>query len=190
MPYKLDGPWEKGFAFDVHTVSSTYLGVDAYGHEQWDNTRSEMGQLVYELKYRGDTTRTPIIVNLILEHIRGIHLKDWIVPIPPTRPRAVQPVLEISRELGRRTGIPIAEGLLVKEAGPELKGIEDANDRETLLRQSLKVSRSYNIAGKKLLLIDDLYRSGATLSAATKLLYEHGAGSVAVLTMTKTRSKR
>ena len=42
--------------------------------------------------------------------------------------------------------------------------------------------------GKRLLLIDDLYRSGATVSAITQLLLTTGAASaVYLLTLTQTR---
>ena len=44
------------------------------------------------------------------------------------------------------------------------------------------------IKGKRVLLIDDLYRSGATLATATQALRQAGASYVGVLTMTKTRS--
>ncbi len=43
MAHKLIGSWKKGLAFDIHTVESLYLGVDQFGHDRFDNTRSEMG---------------------------------------------------------------------------------------------------------------------------------------------------
>ena len=82
--------------------------------------------------------------------------------------------------------------LLVKSpGGAQLKNVEDADERQKLLRESMSLSGDHDVSGKKILLIDDLYRSGATLSVATELLIEQGgAGSVSVLTMTKTRSRR
>jgi len=32
MTIELQGNWAKGMAFDVHTLSSTYLGADEFGH--------------------------------------------------------------------------------------------------------------------------------------------------------------
>ncbi len=52
MGYKLEGNWVAGFAFDLHTLSSEYLGQDEYGHDRYNNTRSEIGELVYQLKYQ------------------------------------------------------------------------------------------------------------------------------------------
>jgi len=92
MAIELTGNWRKGFAFDVHTLDSVYLGVDDYGYDRWENTRSEVGELVYKLKYRGDQSSLPKIIAL-LEKIKGIETMDRIVPIPPTNPtRERQPV--------------------------------------------------------------------------------------------------
>ena len=52
MVDRLIGDWELGLAFDLHTVTSTYLGPNQFGHDQFDNTRSEMGELLYKLKYQ------------------------------------------------------------------------------------------------------------------------------------------
>lgn len=53
-PIKLPGNWFEGFALDLHTISSEFLGYDEYGHEVFDTKRSEMGELLYRLKYGSD----------------------------------------------------------------------------------------------------------------------------------------
>jgi competence protein ComFC len=56
-PRKLSGPWTEGYALDLHTASSEFLGYDEFGHEQFNTERTEVGELVY----RGSTggIRTP-----------------------------------------------------------------------------------------------------------------------------------
>lgn len=192
MTIELKGNWKKGFAFDVHTLSSTYLGVNEFGHDQWENTRSEIGELLYQLKYRSDATKVQKIVEL-LDKITGIETMDYIIPVPSSdHTRQVQPVVEIARALGVRREVPVLEGILCKSAGgPELKNVTDADERRRLLEEQLYLEQCDDLKGKNVLLIDDLYRSGATLEAATKLLYERAeVQNVYVLTMTKTRSNR
>lgn len=72
---------------------------------------------------------------------------------------------------------------------PELKNIKDHVERERVLRDAFGLAGKVNLNNKNVLLIDDLYRSGATLKAITAIL--HGIGNVKnvfVLTLTKTRS--
>lgn len=192
MSIKLEGNWKNGFAFDVHTLSSTYLGVNESGHDQWDNTRSEIGELLYQLKYRSDGTVIQQIVKL-LDKITGIETMDYIIPVPSSNQlRRLQPVIEIARSLGSHRNVAVIEDVLCKKAGgPELKNVTDIKERERLLEERLYLQQSDGIKGRNILLIDDLYRSGATLRAATRLLYERAeVQNVYVLTMTKTRSNR
>ena len=192
MTIEVKGNWKKGLAFDVHTLSSTYLGPNEFGHDQFDNIRSEMGELVYKLKYQNDRSTLASIVAL-LDKIKGIDQFDYIIPIPPTdQGRAFQPVTEIALAIGKHHDIEVLTDVLKKKGGgPQLKNVNDPEKRKELLRDSLHIDKGESVAGCNILLVDDLYRSGATLSVATNLLYEEAkANKVCVLTMTKTRSIR
>lgn len=191
MVVTLEGNWKSGKAYDLHTVASTYLGPNEFGHDQFETTRSVMGDLVYQLKYQSDKSALPKIVEL-LDEIKGIENFDYLVPIPPTKKnRPIQPALLIADALGARRGVKVLPSLLINSGDEELKGVTDPVARIELLRNALKLDPNQNVSGKKLLLVDDLYRSGSTLSIATELLYREGKASrVSVLTMTKTRSNR
>jgi competence protein ComFC len=193
--YKLEGNWFKGIAFDLHTIKSVYLGVDANGNDKYENTRSEMGELVYQLKYRNNQTVVRDIVDL-LKNIKGIGKMDAIIPIPPTnKVRKIQPVYAIADRIGEVFDIEVYFDVLDKsQDSQELKSIDDPIQRQEALFQSMNIVHNSNtrrLADKKVLLVDDLYRSGSTLEVATDLLYSKAnVKSVYVLTMTKTRSKR
>ncbi|MFA5989472.1 MAG: ComF family protein [Sphingomonas sp.] len=191
MVIRIEGNWHSGLAFDLHTVASTHLGVDEFGHDRFENTRSEMGELVYQLKYRSDKASLPKIAAL-LDAVKGIENFDYIVPIPPTnKKRPFQPVELIAVALGERRNVKVWKDLLINEGDEELKGISDPVERNERLQKAIKLTSGANVAGAKILLLDDLYRSGATLSVATDLLHKTGkAEKVSVLTMTKTRSNR
>ncbi len=47
-PVKIKGPWDLGFALDLHTVSSTFLGNNTAGHAQYDTVRSGLGTSLHE----------------------------------------------------------------------------------------------------------------------------------------------
>lgn len=190
MTHKLVGNWSKGIAFDLHTLSSTYLGVDDLGHDRFENERSEMGELVFRLKYRQDESVVERIVTL-LDAIKGVEKFDLILPVPPTKSRKIQPVPTIALALGARRGVAVRTDLLLNSGSKELKEVSDPVERSRLLHEAISITDPSEIAGKKVLLVDDLFRSGATLEVATEVLMSDGkAEAVSVLTMTKTRSNR
>ena len=191
MVEKLEGNWDVGKAFDVHTISSEYLGVDDTGRDRFDTTRSEMGQLVYDLKY-GQKTEAVSKIGDLLDTIKGIEGFDALIPIPPTnKDRKHQPVQLISAELGKRRKVVVLDDLIANTGGAELKGITDSVARLDLLRKALSLNKGERVKDKQVLLIDDLFRSGSTLQVATDmLLTEAGAARVCVLTMTMTRRNR
>jgi competence protein ComFC len=191
MTIPLQGNWKIGLAYDVHTLSSTYIGPDESGRDRWENVRSEMGELVYRLKYQRDKDALTKIVAL-LDQVKGIEKFDYLVPIPPTdATRPFQPVKEIALALGQHCGVPVLTDCLRKKPGSEqLKNVTDPERRSQILHDTLYLSDEKAIDGKNVLLIDDLFRSGTTLFVATELLYGAMAGKVCVLTMTKTRSNR
>ncbi len=192
MTIELTGNWEKGFAYDVHTLSSIYLGVDEYGSQRWDTTRSAMGELLYRLKYQANQEVVNEIVGL-LDRFKGLGTLDAIIPIPSTnKKRDFQPVDLIANQLGKKYGVRVITNALINLApGVELKDIEDEEERIRVLKGTLSFNTNIDIAGKNVLLFDDIFRSGSTLKVATEVLYEKArVNSVYVLTLTKTRSRQ
>lgn len=72
---------------------------------------------------------------------------------------------------------------------PELKDVYEYDARVKLLLTAHAVDRAATVE-QRILLFDDLFRSGATMNAITTALYEDGqAGEVFALTITRTRSR-
>ena len=190
-PAEVLGPWRRGWTLDIHTTSSNFLGYDTKGREVYDTKRSPLGELVYQLKYRGRQC-APEIAAVMAEffHDKSITLKsiDVIAPIPPSTPRAVQPVAAIAMKLGKLLHKPVVTDAIRKSRRtPGLKDIQDSEARRELLDGAFEVDRA-QISGKGVLLLDDLYRSGATANAVTVALMGAGAPRVYFLAATRTRS--
>jgi predicted amidophosphoribosyltransferase len=190
-PIKLTGSWQEGFALDVHTVSSTFLGYDEYGHEVFDTQRSPIGELLYQLKYKADKTA----INELVTVASNFLVSDWkisvdaIVPVPPSKTnRPIQPVIVIAKGISTSLQIAYVEALVKTKGTPELKNVFDYQRRSELLKDAFDI-RGPEVKGKNILLFDDLFRSGATLNAITQVLYNIGkVKKVYVLSLTKTRS--
>ncbi len=191
-PIVVSGPWVAGCSLDVHTVSSVPIGENAAGHMQFDTTRSEVGELVYRLKYQGDQSAVPAVAE-VASHLvttRWPGVFDAVVSVPPTTPRRVQPLDLVVDAIASRLGLPyLRGGVASTPGGPSLKDIRDVNERSKALEGRFS-ARSDLVARRNLLLVDDLYRSGLTAEAVTNVLLAGGAQGVYLLTMTKTRSNR
>lgn len=179
----------------MHSQSSRYLGVDEFGHDCFETIRTEVGQLVYDLKYGNNQSVVPKIIEIITTQIKDFKIFgiiDMIIPVPPSRHRENQPVEIIANALGVRMGIPVIKNEVIKiKETPELKGMADPSEREEILRNAFGLAGKNDLSNKNVLLIDDLYRSGATLRAITSILYEQGSvESIYVIVLTKTRSNR
>jgi competence protein ComFC len=189
-PTRIPGRWSNGFTLDVHTTSSELVGHDEYGHPQFASKRSELGELLYRLKFRRDKSVIAEIAEVVTTFAESYLPKvDLIIPVPPSTPRTEQPVILLVRVIGERLGIPVSEDCVWKiRETSQLKNVFDFDERFQLLDGAFETDPSI-VEAKTILLFDDLYRSGATLNAVTSLLYDQG-GALDVLALALTRTRR
>lgn len=176
-PRPLTGSWEAGWALDFH---SRFAGAD------W--SRTEVGELAYRFKYGGETalaeTLADRLQNLIKAHPELARV-DAILPVPPSSPRPADPVRTIAIALGQRIGVPVRAEWLVKT-----RTTRPQKEMRTLAQKRANVAGAFAVRGPvrglRLLVLDDLYDSGATLEEVTRVLKRAGAAAVMVLTLTRT----
>lgn len=190
-PLRLEGPWAEGYVLErQHTLSSEFLGHDSLGHAQFETTRSELGELVFRLKNRADRTTLDPIAETATNFVSGWGVAvDAIVPVPPSLRREFQPVIEIAQAIGKQLGKPVLlEAVTKVRETPQLKDVFGLAERQRLLEGAFAVD-SGAIKGQRVLLVDDLYRSGATTGIVARELIGAGAATVFFLAMTKTRTR-
>jgi predicted amidophosphoribosyltransferase len=192
-PIVINGPWQQGWALDLHTLSSTFLGDDAFGHPQFTSKRSEIGELLYQFKYRGDRSGLAAICETVAAFVKHRDLPvDLISTVPPSNElRRNQPLPAIAKGVAERLSCPYRSDALVKvRQTEELKAVFDLEQRRKLL-QGVFRSVPQILEGRSVLLLDDLFRSGATLNEAARQILENGRAKFLVaITLTKTRSNR
>ena len=158
-----------------------------YGHPRFSTTRSPVGELLYQLKYRQDKKAA----ERLAEAAAGFCKETWrlkidgIIPAPSTQPRRVQPVQAVAEALVGFLGVPICLGLKKIKKTPQLKDLTDYHERMEALRDAFEIEVS-ETKGKSILLFDDVYGSGATVRTITEILMKQGsAKAVHLLTLTK-----
>ena len=169
----IEGPWELGYSLDKHTLNSTYIGIDAYGHDRWDTTRSEAGEALYQLKYKQDTTQVdPIAQQLAISIVNKFPKIDFIVPMTPSTIRTVQPVLLVAESLAQKIGVSYIENFLIKYGtNKQLKDLTSKEEKLEALNKVMSINDSaINNGSWNVLIVDDLYDSGSSLEVACNLI--------------------
>ncbi len=180
-PLPISGNWDSGYALDKHIVHSEYLGQDMYGHDRYDNTRSDLGELLYQYKYNGKHDNISIIGNVACEFIKEWEeacYADSVIPVPPSQERSYQPTKELAKSIAKYFGMEYCD-ILIKTNSEEMKN--KGVPPEISLKSQID-------CGDCVLLVDDLYSTGATLTACVNKIKENtNVSKVFVLTLTKTR---
>jgi predicted amidophosphoribosyltransferase len=111
-----------------------------------------------------------------------------IVPLPPSKPRGFQPVIEVATALAKLQGVLCNVSALTKVKNtPQMKDIGDFSARTVALEAAFAADRS--LERRDVLLLDDLFQSGASMNVAARTLKEQGlVKSVYALALTRTRS--
>lgn len=191
-PQGVKGPWKAGIVLDWHTVASQIVDHNEFGHPIFENTRSEIGELLYQFKYRNDQSALQKILRASVEYLseRAKGKFDLIVPVPPSNPiRTV--TAQLSQGLAAGLGASFSATALTKcKNTSELKSMSDPEQRKQILDGAFRADKQ-QIESKAVLLVDDLYRSGATLEAASEAVTAQGKAKVVyVLAITRTRVHR
>lgn len=116
-------------------------------------------------------------------------LADWegLVPVPlhwSRRLRRGYNQAEIlAGVVARRHGLPLVRGLRRVRATPPQQG--DPAARRRNVRNAFAVRAVGPVAGHRLLLVDDVFTTGATLNACARALRQAGAAAVGALTLAR-----
>jgi len=170
---QIRGPWDEGWVLDKHSVSSVYEGENQYGHPQFKTTRTEVGEATYQLKYRGGWERAKPLAQAIADNIYPkLYQVGFIVPMPASTRRARQPVTEVAKELGLLVKIPVFGNLLLKaKNGKSLKDLNTKDEKIEVIGNSFSVNDEISTDGRwNVLVVDDLFHTGASMEAASKVL--------------------
>jgi len=152
--------------------------------------RDGVRELVHRLKYQHQASLVSPMSSLLYEYVADNPLPaDVLVPVPlfprRRRIRGYNQSALLAQGLARRLGLPVDDRTLVRARNTASQA-ETANAEA----RKLNVSGAFQCKGgalrsKRVLLIDDVATTGATLNACAKALREAGAASVWALTFAR-----
>ena len=116
---------------------------------------------------------------------------DFLVPIPLHRWRLLKRRFNqsaiIAQHLSKRTKIPFILNALERVRATPVQGYLQPKERKKNVKNAFAVPEDIipKIRNKHIVLIDDVFTTGATVSECAKALLKNGAGTVDVLTLAR-----
>ncbi|MGB0681832.1 MAG: ComF family protein [Magnetovibrionaceae bacterium] len=187
-----------GLPFPYDTGLEGVCGACAQSPPRYARARAAVSygevsrSMVLGLKHGDRTDRVPVLAKLMAR--AGSDLldqADFLVPVPLHWTRLVHRRFNQSAELARRLGHMTEKPVLVDGLKRRRKTPSQGRfGRRARLRNvagafSLTAKTRDRIKGKRLLLIDDVFTTGATVEACTKVLLRGGAAQIDVLTFAR-----
>ncbi|MEW6729741.1 MAG: ComF family protein [Acidobacteriota bacterium] len=147
--------------------------------------------IILQLKYRPYICAQLIeLLKITFQQDDELPTSELILPVPlhsqRLRERGFNQAETIAAALAQEVKLPLDRDSLVriKPTAKHRAGM-DRIDRSASVVDAFQVLRPRLIAGTRILLIDDLFTTGCTLSACAKTLLNAGAASVSVLTLAR-----
>ena len=196
----LERPWcaVMGTPF-AHDMGDNLLSAEAIADPPpFDRLRSVAlhddlaRQLVHGLKYRDRTDLAPMMAGWMVRASEGaVEKADIVLAVPLHASRLVwrkfNQAAELARAIAAETGKPFLPLALRRTRRTRHQVGLGARQREDNVRGAFTVTDSGKTAlfGRRVVLVDDVYTTGATVSAATRALKRAGVADVTVLTFAR-----
>jgi ComF family protein len=195
----LDGPCctRCGYPFDFDPGGETLCGGCLAREPVYDRARSVMRyddksrDLVLALKRADRLDLVPAFAKWLARSGRDFLAEaNIIVPVPLHRTRLwmrrFNQSAVLARQLSRDCGLPTDPFLLERARRTPSQGeMRSANARRRNVLGAFRVARPEAVRGKTVVLVDDVYTTGATVEACARALKRAKAQKILVLTLAR-----
>jgi ComF family protein len=138
---------------------------------------------VLAVKYRGRHRLVPLLASWVDQALAGRPLTvDALVPVPLSaarlRQRGFNQSLMIAQHLAPARSLSLEPGLLERTRDTKQQVRLPARQRQANVAEAFAVPPTADVTGRRLLLVDDVCTTGATLEACAGALLDAGASAV------------
>jgi ComF family protein len=154
-------------------------------------TSGQVREAISGFKYRDEFFRRGQLVEWLTEvHDRCAAGEEWdaLVPVPlyhrRRRERGFNQARELADGLAHRRGLKVLDCLRRTRETPSQTSLE-RNARWQNMNDAFDLKQGFDVSGRRLLIIDDVFTTGATTNACARVLAEAGAGRLAALTVAR-----
>jgi len=159
----------------VNGIASSYYGV------------SNVGTAIHRSKYENGGDFPDFLISLTMKAFRnkfGNETFDLLVYVPPTKSGNL--VRNFAEKLSEILNIKISHGLIKTRETKEQKIFENSCLKNDNVKDAFLFFDTYPVEGKKILLVDDVFDSGASIKEIGRYFTNLGAEKIAPLVIAKT----
>lgn len=147
-------------------------------------------QLMHNLKYRGHEDVGKFLGQWLgreLGTIPEYKTIDAVVPVPlhpkKLKKRGYNQVAKFAMEIAHELDLEYVDDVLLKQTNTSSQVYKNRLKRWTNPKEQFILQKSHKIAGKHLLLVDDIITTGATLEACVEVLNSEENHKISIATM-------
>ncbi len=148
--------------------------------------------LIHAFKYQGHPGALSEITPILERGLRGqedFYAGFDVLPVPlhpsKLRQRGFDQSFLLGREVARILNLPLKESALSRVRDTESQARKNRKERMENVRDAFQVVRPEDVAGRKLLLVVDVFTTGATVDEVTRVLMKCKARLVYVYTLAR-----
>jgi ComF family protein len=149
-------------------------------------------EVIHHYKYRRALWFEPFLAEALVSRARPELLSgDWqaIVPVPlhPTkqREREFNQAERLARQLSHATGIPLCKRWLRRVRPTRTQTQLSREERQENMKDAFAWRGNEQLHGSRVVLVDDVFTTGATTNACAKVLRQAGASEIVVWTLAR-----
>jgi len=192
-----------GMPFEVlHEVADAFLDEECPAciarKPGFDRARSVFAyddltsQIVLRFKNGADRTGLKLLARWCAEYgAELVEEADVIMAVPlhvrRLRARGYNQSLWLAAAISRETNIQLKHHILKRLKNTPSQAGKSANGRRKNVEGAFQIGEKHNpfLKGKRVLLVDDVYTTGATVEACSRVLKRHGAANVDIVTLSR-----
>lgn len=148
--------------------------------------------LIIDYKFNDKPYLNELFAKIILKNekiCRKIKKYDIIIPVPIHKKRKNERGYNqselIARKLAKNLNVELVTDSLIKQKNTLPQSTLSKKRREENVKTVYKIQNKQKIENKKIILLDDIYTTGATAEECSKILKQNGAKEILVLTIAK-----
>lgn len=149
--------------------------------------RSQVKSAIIRYKFFGKREIAKTFAKMLEDKISRFEDIDYITSVPlhaaKLRIRGFNQCDLIARILSKDLDLKFDNKILIKTKDTKSQSLLNRGNRLKNLKNAFEILDTSKIANKNILLIDDIYTTGATVSECAKCLKQGGANKVFVLTL-------